>query len=185
MFPVWNQFCSNPLDFSLSFADFCKKKIMLMSAIFFEILGNFYKFCETAYHSEVAYQIRRLYYVLFKYKNDKKGFSVPHEFDRKQSYVLPEFCHTRRTQGPVQVRMSNSIKYLLRIVWQYWALLCMNFNWHQVMIERNSQIMHWYWTNINPGYDILSGVFKFCLSFTLWMQKWKYTWFWGGMSWFN
>ena len=53
-----------------------------MSTTFKGIIGNFYKFYETTYDCEVVYKIQRLYHFLFNYKNRKKRFSIPHEFDR-------------------------------------------------------------------------------------------------------
>ena len=78
LIPIWPQ--SHKLLF-LRLADFCKK--MLMSVKFSAITSNFYKFSETTSHCEIAYQIWRVHHFLFKYKNAKKRFSIPHEFDRK------------------------------------------------------------------------------------------------------
>ena len=52
-----------------------------MLAKFSRITDNFYKFV-ILYMTEVAYQIWK-YHILFKYKNGKKRFSIPHEFNRK------------------------------------------------------------------------------------------------------
>ena len=57
------------------------RKKMLMLAKFSRITDNFYKFV-ILYMTEVAYQIWK-YHILFKYKNGKKRFSIPHEFNRK------------------------------------------------------------------------------------------------------
>ena len=45
-----------------------------MLATFFGTIGNFYKFGETIYDCEVAYQTWTLYHILFKYENRKRDF---------------------------------------------------------------------------------------------------------------
>ena len=42
-----------------------------------------------------------------------------------------------------------------------------SFNRHQVLIERNFEIIHWYEIIIKAACDCLGGVFKLSLSFTL------------------
>ena len=57
---------------------------MLMSAKFLGTIGNFYKFYETLFDCEVAYQVWRLHHFLFKYKTGNKEFSVPMNLTEKQ-----------------------------------------------------------------------------------------------------
>lgn len=59
--PIW-------LQSRWLFFKFCWKKKLLISTKFSVIMSNFYKFSETVYHCEVAYQISKLYHFLFKYK---------------------------------------------------------------------------------------------------------------------
>ena len=42
----------------------------------------------------------------------------------------------------------------------------------------NEYLADWCKIEINPGWDTLDGVFQL-YSFTIWMQKWRYAWFWG------
>ena len=66
---------------------------------------------------------------------------------------------------------------MVKIIWQYWALLCMNFQLTSYIDWR----IHWYEININLGFGTFGGCLN-CVSvylFPIWMQKWRHTWFWG------
>ena len=71
-------------------------------------MGNFFKFSETRYDCEVTSQIWRFKVVpfLFKYKNGKKGLSIPNQFDIK-AVNLAEKNHRKPFYAPFLIEMMT------------------------------------------------------------------------------
>ena len=92
------------------------------------------------------------------------------------SYKIPLFLTFSRQILVVFIPIVKKISTLFHFLWQERNIqLTYNigdcfvwiFNWHLVLVERNSKIIQGYEININPACGTLGGVFKLCLSFTL------------------